>query len=89
MTREYDNSSELLRGRREIAEYIRASPKIVDRLIDLGIIPIFRPGGTDEGLMYTTKRLINQGFENAAGSKQDAEFVDLFQQKGGGKRGKT
>jgi hypothetical protein len=84
MAERTDNGFELLRGRQEIADYIRASLKTVDKLIDLGVIKVYKPFG----LMYTTRFLINRGFEVAAESNGDEEITNFFT-KGEYKKGKS
>ena len=63
-----DLNTELLRGRAEIAKFIRVSGQTLDYFLDIGLFPIFR-GGPKRGFIFTTKSLIIQGIEAAAKTK--------------------
>ena len=63
-----DLNSELLRGRAEIAKFIRVSGQTLDYFLDIGLFPIFR-GGPKRGYIFTTKWLVIQGIEAAAKTK--------------------
>ena len=49
-------SQEILRGRKEISEYMRVSIPMLNRLINLGLIPVCRLSQTSTGMMVITKR---------------------------------
>ncbi len=56
-------SQEILRGRKEISEYIRVSIPMLNRLINIGLIPVCRLSQSDKGMMVISKRKILEAID--------------------------
>ncbi len=56
-------SHDILRGRKQIAAFLKISDAMVDQLIDTGIIPICRINNKGQGLIISTRSLLLQGIE--------------------------
>lgn len=63
----------ILRGRKEIAQFVRLSPANVDKLLDRGIIPHWRSGNGPGHTIFTTTDLVLEAMEKFAKQRQDVK----------------
>lgn len=56
-------NEEILRGRKQIAQFLGISLQTVDELIDRGTLPICRISQKESGVVYSTKKLLVEYIE--------------------------